>query len=167
MQDRALRQHLHDLLTWEDAHVRLDEAVDGVPPDLYGRRPERLPYSLWQLLEHMRITQWDILEFCRNPQHRSPEWPEGYWPEEAAPPSESAWAESIARFREDRQALLDLVTNPQIDLFLTIPHGEGQTFLREALLVADHTAYHTGQFVAVRRQLGIWPPEEGVRTENT
>jgi len=115
-----------------------------------------LPYSPWMLLEHMRICQWDILEFSRNAQHQSPEFPEGYWPTGDSPPNAQAWTKCIAAFRADLQAMRDLVANPSTDLYEKIPHGSGQTILREALLVADHNAYHLGQLVVVRRLLGAW-----------
>ena len=115
-----------------------------------------LPYSVWRLLEHMRIAQRDILEFSRNPKHVSPEWPDGYWPQGDAPPDDAAWDRSIKAFRADLKAVEELVTDPSTDLFARIPHGDGQTILREALLVADHNAYHLGQIVAVRRLLGAW-----------
>ena len=151
-----LRTHLLRLLDWRDAHVDLDSAVEGVPPELQGRRPERLPYSLWELLEHMRLVQRDILEFCRDPDYVEPAWPDDYWPRSAAPPSPDAWNDSITAFRRDRDALRRLTADVNVDLFATIPHGTGQSYLREILLVADHNAYHVGQLVLVRRHLGIW-----------
>lgn len=155
--DEALRTHLLRLLDWQDAHVDVDSAVAGVPPELQGARPEGLPHSLWELLEHMRLVQRDILDFCRNPDYVEPKWPEDYWPGTAAPPSPKAWNESVAAFRSDREALRRLTTDSGVDLFATIPHGTGQSYLREILLVADHNAYHVGQLVLVRRQLGLWP----------
>lgn len=120
------------------------------------RRPG-VEHTPWQLLEHLRICQWDILEFSRNAEHVSPDFPDGYWPDDEAPPTDSAWDESIAAFQADLQAMRDLVTDPQTDLYSPIPHGDGQTILREALLVADHNAYHLGQLVVVRKCLGAWP----------
>ncbi|HWP44630.1 MAG TPA: DinB family protein [Blastocatellia bacterium] len=151
----ALRAHVMKPLDWQDAHLNFDAAVEGVPPELRGVRPGGMPYSLWQLLEHMRIAQLDILEFCRNPDYREPKM-EDYWPKTASPPTAEAWDESIASFRKDLYALKQLASNPELDLFAKIPHGAGQTYLRELLLVADHNAYHLGQFMAVRRLLGIW-----------
>jgi len=153
---RALRQHLLDLLRGGNAHLNFEEALAGLPPTLRGAKPAELPYSPWRLLEHMRIAQWDILEFSRNPKHVSPAFPAGYWPESDAPPDDKAWQKSIRKFRADLKAMQDLVEDPAIDLLAPIPHGEGQTILREALLVADHNAYHLGQMVTVRRLLGAW-----------
>jgi hypothetical protein len=154
--DRALRQHLLDLLRGGNAHLNFDEALTGLPPQLRGVKPPGLPYSPWRLLEHMRIAQWDILEFSRNPKHASPEFPAGYWPETDAPPDDKAWQRSIRQFRADLKAMQDLVEDPGTDLFAPVPHGEGQTILREVLLVADHNSYHLGQMVTVRRLLGAW-----------
>lgn len=157
--DQSLREHLLYLLRGGGAHLSLDEAIEGVPPELRGSKPEGVPHTPWRLLEHMRIAQWDILEFVRNPNHVSPKWPEGYWPEGDGPPDESAWDASVAALRRDLKAMQDLVADPATDLFTPLPHGQGQTVLREALLVADHNAYHMGQMVVVRRALGIWPRE--------
>lgn len=154
--DKALRDHLLWLLRGGHAHVQFDRALAGLLPKLRGGKPAGLPYSPWQLLEHMRIAQWDILEFSRNPKHVSPKWPEGYWPRVQAPPTASAWARSLAAFRSDMRAMQRLVANASTDLHARIPHGEGQTVLREALLVADHNAYHLGQLIVVRRLLGAW-----------
>ena len=152
----SLRQHLTELLEGGHAHATLEDAIADFPETERGRKPANLPHSAWMLLEHMRIAQWDILEFSRNPRHASPEFPDGYWPKGAAPPDAAAWDRSIAAFKADLQAMEDLVADPQTDLFTPIPHGEGQTILREALLVADHNAYHLGQLVIVRRLLGAW-----------
>ncbi len=154
--NRPLRQHLLDLLRGGNAHLNFEEALAGLPPNLRGTKPPGLPYSPWQLLEHMRIAQWDILEFSRNPKHVSPEFPAGYWPESDAPPEDTAWQKSTRQFRDDLKAMQDLVEDPATDLFAPIPHGEGQTVLREALLVADHNSYHLGELVVVRRLLGAW-----------
>jgi hypothetical protein len=154
--DSAVRDLVSRLLAWEDAHVGFDKAVNGIPVALRGKRPSRLPYSPWQLIEHMRITQHDILDFCRNPSYQQHTWPEAYWPSSAAPPSARSWTESIRQYRADRQALQDLAADPTIDLAATIPHGSGQTYLREIILAADHTAYHVGELLVVRRLLGIW-----------
>jgi hypothetical protein len=157
--ERSIREHLRRLLDWEDAHVGFDAAVAEVPAALRGVRPTGVPYSCWELLEHVRLTQFDILEFCRNPTYSEPSWPADYWPAGAAPPSEQAWSESIASYRSDRDALQRLAAGPGQELLDEIPQGSGQTYLREILLVADHSAYHVGQLVLVRRLLGIWPPE--------
>lgn len=157
--DNALRQHLLDLLRGGDAHLDFEGVVADFPVDLRGVRPAGVPYTPWRLLEHMRIAQWDILEFCRNPDHASPEFPEGYWPEGDAPPDAAAWDRSVAAFRADLQAVQDLVADLSTNLLAPIPHGEGQTVLREALLIADHNAYHLGQLVLLRRLLGAWPED--------
>jgi hypothetical protein len=153
--DESLRIHLRKLLDWQDAHVNYDAAVEEINPDLRGVAPEGLPYTAWQLLEHLRLTQFDILEFCRNPAYVEPP-PQWYWPPTAVPPTTEAWDESVAGFKQDREALKELAANPAIDLLEEIPHGSGQTYLRELVLVVDHNAYHVGQLVVVRRSLGIW-----------
>ena len=155
--DRSLRQHLVDLLKGGNAHVKFEEIVAGIPQKLRGKKPAGFPHSPWMLLEHLRLAQWDILEFSRNKKHASPEWPEGYWPRTAAPPSSAAWAASVRNFHKDLKAMQNLVADPQTDLHARIPWGEGQTILREALLVADHNAYHLAQLVDARRLLGAWP----------
>ena len=152
----ALRKHLLYLLGGGGAHVDFDSAITGWPAKLRGSKPKGLPHTAWQLLEHMRIAQWDILDFSRNPKHVSPEWPEGYWPSTDAPPSPAAWNNSVSTFQADLKAMMSLVKSPRRDLFARIPHGEGQTILREALLVADHNAYHLGELVYLRRALGAW-----------
>lgn len=154
--DRMLRDHVLYLLRDGGAHLNFDKAVAGLPTKLRGAKPAGMPHTPWRLVEHMRLAQWDILEFSRNPKHVSPKFPEGYWPEGDAPPDSKAWDASIKAFKNDLKAVEELVDHPKIDLFAPIPHGEGQTILREALLVADHNAYHLGQLVAVRRMLGAW-----------
>jgi hypothetical protein len=154
--DKALREHLLYLLRGGGAHLDFDSAIADLPAELRGAKPAGVPHTPWRLLEHMRIAQWDILEFSRNPSHVSPSFPDGYWPKGDAPPDEDAWERSIAAFRADLKAMQDLVADPATDLFAPIPHGAGQTILREALLVADHNAYHLGQLVVVRRALGAW-----------
>ncbi len=151
-----LREQLVKLLDWQDAHVNFDAAVEGIPSPLQGVRPEGLPYSPWELLEHLRLTQIDILNFCRNQDYKAPKWPDEYWPKTTAPPTPSDWQESINAFRADRHSLQSLIGDPALDLYAEIPHGEGQTYLREVLLVADHSAYHVGELVAVRRLHGVW-----------
>ncbi|HXE90851.1 MAG TPA: DinB family protein [Terriglobales bacterium] len=153
---QALRQHLYDLLRGGHAHLPFDEAIARFPARLRGVKAKGAPHTAWQLLEHLRIAQWDILEFSRNRKHVSPKFPEGYWPATAAPPSGAAWNRSVAAFRRDLKAMQALVRNPRTDLFARIPWGDGQTLLREALLVADHNAYHLGQLVLLRRLLGTW-----------
>ncbi len=155
--DKALREHVEYLLQGGGAHVKFDEVTAGVPVKLRGQKPAGIPHSLWMLLEHLRIAQWDILEFSRNPKYVSPKWPEGYWPKTEAPPRPDAWDASIKKFHQDLKAMRDLLKDPKTDLFAKIPWGDGQTILREALLVADHNAYHLGQMLDVRRLLGAWP----------
>jgi hypothetical protein len=154
--DKALREHLVSLLASRNAHIDWKGALEGWPSKLQGVKPPGAPHTAWQLLEHLRIGQWDILEFSRNPKHASPKWPDDYWPRTEAPPTKAAWEKSLKRFRTDLQALQKLVQNPKTDLLARIPHGTGQTILREALLVADHNAYHVGQLVLLRRLLGAW-----------
>ena len=154
--DRELRDHVLYLLRGGGAHLSFDKAVAGLPAKLRGVKPPGVPHTPWRLVEHMRLAQLDILEFSRNPKHVSPEFPEGYWPKGDAPPNPAAWNASLKAFRKDLKAMEQLVDDPSTDLFARIPNGEGQTVLREALLVADHNAYHLGQLIAVRRALGIW-----------
>lgn len=154
--DQALRQHLVYLLKDGGAHAKFEDAVRNYPAKLRGKKIAGLPYTAWMLLEHMRIAQWDILEFSRNRRHMSPAWPDGYWPKTEAPPSAAAWTSSIQRFRKDLKAMVSLVSNSKIDLYAPIPWGDGQTVLREALLVADHNAYHLGQLLSLRRLQGAW-----------
>ena len=153
----SLRQQLSNAIDWQEAHATFDQAVDGIPIDKRGKRAAGFEHSAWQLLEHLRLAQDDLLDFCRNPRYvHEMTWPDDYWPKSAEPPSERAWDDSIAAFRDDRAALEALAGDESIDLFATIPHGDGQTYLRELLLVADHNAYHLGQLVMVRQQLGAW-----------
>ncbi len=152
----ALRQQLVRVLGWHDAHADFDAAVKDLPPRQRGLVPKGLPYSPWQLLEHIRRTQADILEFCRNPQYQEMSWPEDYWPKAPAPSEADAWAKSIAAYHRDRDELVKMIEDPRTDLYARVPAGNGQTFLREFLLVADHTSYHVGQLVAVRRLLDAW-----------
>ncbi len=154
--DSILRDLLARLLSWEDAHASFDSAVEGVPEELRARKPEGLPYSLWQLLEHVRICQEDILDFCRNPAYREKKWPDDYWPASPGPPSESAWDDSVQQYRKDLNDLKKMAVDNTLDLSARIPHGSGQTYLRELVLAADHAAYHVGQMALVRRLLGIW-----------
>jgi hypothetical protein len=155
--DKVLREHVLYLLDGGGAHAKFDEVVADIPPQLLGQKPARLPHSLWMLLEHLRMAQRDILDFSHNPEYVSPKWPEGYWPKTEAPPSPAAWTASVEQFRGDLKAMKDLVKDPETDLFAKIPWGDGQTVLREALLLADHNAYHLGQMLDVRRLLGAWP----------
>jgi hypothetical protein len=152
----ALRKHVIELLKGGHAHADFESAVAGFPAARAGDKPPGAPHSAWQLLEHLRIAQWDILEFSRNPKHVSPKWPEGYWPESASPATKAAWSKSVRSFRSDLKAMMDLIEDPANDLTAPFPHGDGQTLLREALLVADHNAYHIGQLVLLRNLLGVW-----------
>jgi hypothetical protein len=151
-----LRRQLAQLLSWSDAHVSFDDAIAGLPVAARGKVPKGLPWSAWQLVEHLRLAQADILEFCISRRYTEKRWPEDYWPKRPAPPSQRAWQSSIARFRKDRRALERLATDPRRDLLAPVPAGTGQTLLREIILAGDHTAYHVGQLVAVRRLLGYW-----------
>ncbi len=155
--DRALREQLVWLLTVGNAHVGFERAVSDVPVECQSHKPESLPHTLWQLLEHMRICQWDILEFSRDAEHISPDFPDGYWPETAGPPHEQAWQQCVAAFQLDLQAMCELISDESVDLHEPFAHGDGQTLLREALLLADHNAYHIGQLVTLRRVLDCWP----------
>jgi hypothetical protein len=146
-----------NLLSGKGAHVDFDAATADFPEELRGKLVASAPHTAWQLLEHLRIAQWDILEFSRDPKHQSPEWPAGYWPKTRRPPDSDAWDNSIHRFREDLDAMRKLISDPRRDLFARIPHGDGQTLLREALVLADHNAYHLGQLVFLRKLLGAWP----------
>lgn len=155
-QTHQLREQLVWLIETGHAHIRFEDAIADLPSEFRGQSPTHVDHSPWQLLEHLRLCQWDILEFSRNANHISPDFPDGYWPNADGPPTESAWEESIAAFLADRQGMVDLVRDPATDLFRPIPHGDGQTILREALLVADHNAYHIGQLIIVRKALGCW-----------
>lgn len=155
--DRKLKDHILYLLRGGGAHLDFERAVKGLPIPLRGAKPGGVPHSPWQLLEHMRICVWDILEYCRNPEHVSPVFPDGYWPDSDVPPTEQAWEESLTAFRAVQEAFESLVEDPKADLLAQIPHAQpGHTLLREALIAADHNAYHLGQLVIVRRALGAW-----------
>jgi hypothetical protein len=158
--DQALREQIVYLLEGGGAHVKFADAIAGLPAELRGKKPGKFPHSAWMLLDHLRIAQRDILEFSRNPKHTSPSWPSGYWPKTAAPPNARAWNKCVHEFNQDLKAMQNLVSNPasnrKTDLFAKFPWGEGQTLLREALLLADHNAYHVAQLIDVRRLLGAW-----------
>ena len=154
--DRALREHVCYLLRGGGAHVTFEAAVKGLAVALRGKKPKGAEHSPWDILEHMRIAQWDILEFSRDAKHNSPDWPKGYWPKTHTPPNSTAWNKSLRAFREGLEAMCQLVSDQSTDLLARIPHGDGQTILREALLVADHNAYHLGELLLVRRLLGAW-----------
>jgi DinB superfamily len=155
--DAALREHLVFLLKGGGAHVHFMDALDGFPAQKRGTYAQGLPHTGWQLLEHTRLAQWDILEFSRNPKHVSLEFPEGYWPRTPGPPEETAWEKSVQQFQKDLGEMVRLVKDKRTDLYKEIPHGQRQTILREALLLADHNSYHLGQLVYLRRALGTWP----------
>jgi hypothetical protein len=155
--EQSLRQHLIELLEGGHAHAPFDNAVAHFPLDRIGSRPEGAVHSAWQILEHMRIAQNDILGFSLSAEHVSPRWPEGYWPAGAAPESESRWGESVRAFRKDLAEFVSLIRDPGQDLFKKLPWGSGQTLLREAMLIADHNSYHLGELVLMRRLLGVWP----------
>jgi len=155
--DRDLREQLVYLLKGGGAHVHFMDALEGFPAGKHGTFADALPHTGWQLLEHVRLAQWDIMDFSKNSKHVSPDFPGGYWPKTPAPANEKAWDESVAAFQRDLQEMVHLVQDPRTDLFAKIPHGQGQTILREALLLADHNAYHLGQLVDLRRALGAWP----------
>lgn len=150
------RQNLVNLLRSRHAHLNFDEVMADWPVKLRGAKPRGAPHTAWQLLEHMRIAQWDILDFCRNPNYKYLKF-EDYWPKAAVPPDKRAWEQSLKAFRSDRKAMEKLVVDPSTDLLAPIPHGRGQTILRETLVVADHNAYHLGQLLLLRRLLGGWP----------
>ena len=154
--DTALREHLLSLLKGGSAHVDFEKTIKDLPVALRGKRPKGAAHSPWEILEHLRIATWDILEFSRDAAHVSPAWPSGYWPAKPAPPNAKAWSKSVNAFRSDMKAMADLIANPATDLFAKIPHGTGQTILREALVLADHNAYHLGELLVVRRLLGAW-----------
>ncbi|HWD00722.1 MAG TPA: DinB family protein [Candidatus Sulfopaludibacter sp.] len=149
----SLRKHLANLLHMKGAHVNLEAAVSDFPVALRGIKPPGAPHSAWQLLEHMRMAQEDILDFSRNPKYRDKKFPDDYWPAAEVPPSDAAWDESVLRFQKDMKEMQDLIADTKGDLLSKIPHGNGQTLLREALTLADHNAYHLGQLVFLRKIL--------------
>jgi hypothetical protein len=159
--DSALRLQLIELLKGGHAHTSFQDALMDFPAEVRGKRPKGAPHSPWEELEHMRIAQADILEFSRDPDHKSPPWPEGYWPEQPEPPDDKAWDRSVNGFCQDLHSLCALVADEATDLYARIPHGTGQTVLREALLAADHNAYHLGQLLLLRRMLGAWTVKQG------
>lgn len=154
--DTVLRQQLRALLQDGNAHMTFEDAVAHFPTEYMNVEPPHVPYTPWHLLEHLRITQWDILEFVRNPRHVSPPWPDGYWPARDAQADTQTWQRTIAAFQADMQALIEMLEDSNIDLYATIPHGDGQTILREMQLVADHNAYHIGEFAILRQVMGTW-----------
>lgn len=151
-----VREQVISLLRGGNAHVTFEDGVENLAPEFRGVKPEGAEHTAWELLEHIRIAQSDILEFSRDPKHASPDWPKGYWPKTAKPPSDAAWKKSIDSIKQDREAMIKLVSDPKTDLCAKIPHGTGQNILREALLIADHNAYHLGQLVLLQRLIGAW-----------
>jgi hypothetical protein len=154
--DAVVREQLLQLLRGGNAHMGFDQAIDGFPLEFINSWPPNVPYSPWQLLEHIRIAQWDILEFVRNPDHVSPAWPEGYWPPKDKEADPARWQQTIEAFRSDMVDLEAVVVDPATDLYADLPHAEGYTVLREILLVADHNAYHIGEFAVLRQVMGTW-----------
>ncbi len=155
--DQVLRERLVTLLQGKGAHMTFEQAVAGFPSQHVNTRPPKVPYTFWHLLEHLRITQWDILEYICDPDHVSPNWPEGYWPEQTAQTDAAGWEQSIGRFLSDRQALQDMVSDPDTDLFTPFPHGHGgHNILREVLIISDHNAYHVGELAILRQVVDIW-----------
>ena len=155
MDDTTLREHLITLLSGRGAHIDFKAAVKNFPEELIGRRVENIPHTAWHLVYHMRIAQWDILEFSRNPEHISPDYPHGYWPDEDFPENKQLWKKTISSYQKELGEMMELVRDPEINLFTPFPHGSGQTLLREALVLADHNSYHIGQLVDLRMLLGI------------
>ena len=154
--DAVLRQHLVKLLKGGDAHADFEQAIQDFPAELRGKTPEGAEHSPWEVLEHLRIAQWDILDFSRNPDYQERKWPQDYWPATPAPPDPKSWDRSVSAFCEDLKAMCSLIEDESTNLYARIPHGNGQTILREALVVADHNAYHLGEMVLLRRLLGAW-----------
>jgi hypothetical protein len=154
--DQILRDHLLELLKGGHGHATFEQVIKDLPADLRGAKAPGLPHTVWQLVEHLRLAQWDILEFSRDKDHVSPDWPAGYWPKTDAPADDAAWEKSVESFRKDHQALMDLVADSKTNLYAKLPWGDGQTVLREAMLVADHNAYHVAQIVSTRQALGAW-----------
>ncbi len=152
----AVRKQLTALLLGSNAHQSFDDAVEDLPAALRGEVPDKLPYSIWQLVDHIRIAQWDILAFSRDQNHQSPSWPSGYWTKDVAPADDAAWEQALAQIRQDRDAFVALLHDEHHDLYAPFAHGDGQNLLREALLIADHNAYHVGEIIIIRRLLGAW-----------
>lgn len=151
-----LVQNLVDLIEKGNAHISLDSALENIPFAVLGEKPGKLPYTIWQITEHVRIAQWDILEFSRNPKHISPEWPEGYWPKEKAPQSQGAWQKCVEKIKAERNSFIKLIENAGDSLFKPFEHGTGQSLLKEALVLADHNSYHCGEIIVIRRLLNVW-----------
>lgn len=155
-ENTPLIHQLKQLITKGNAHVTLEEALKGIPAKLRGVVPDGLPYSLWQIAEHIRITQHDILDFSRNPKYKAIKWPDNYWPKEKAPKDAAAWNDCIKQIKKDTKEFIALLENKDADLYTPFKWGDGQNLLREAMLIADHTSYHTGEIIVIRRLLGNW-----------
>jgi len=151
---KTVIQEITKLLVGGNAHVSLQDALKGLPPELRGAKPAHVPYSIWQLVEHIRIAQWDMLQFSRDANHQELKWPDDYWPKEAAPANEDVWRGSLTQINDDLEEFIELMEHA--DIYQPLQHGQGQSILREALQIADHNAYHVGEIVAVRRMLGNW-----------
>jgi hypothetical protein len=152
----ALVTELTQLLTAGNAHATFEQAIAELPPSVRNQTVPEVPYTIWHLVEHLRIAQADILEFCVNPDYVAPEWPAGYWPNKTVSVDEAGWQAALTAIRQDQQQFIDLLENPATDLFKPLPHGDGQNLFREALLIGDHAAYHTGEIILLRRLLGVW-----------
>ncbi len=153
---KQLREHLVQLLKGGQAHASIEDAVKGLPFELTGVKPTHVPYSVWQLLEHIRIAQWDIVQFSHKADHVSPKWPDEFWPKNPKPESEKVWHDTLHKIQKDRKQMIDSISDSKQDLYTAFPYGDGQTLLREALLIVDHTSYHTGEIILVRRLLKAW-----------
>lgn len=158
MENKQFRNQLIKMLSWEGAHSNLDHALNDMPPEVIGVKVSGIDYTIWQLAEHIRITQADILNFCTNSRYVSKSWPDSYWPLNYAPHDISDWENTVKQIKEDRKNLVELVKDPQTDLMKPIPHGKGQNIFREIVLVIDHNSYHTGQIIMIRKMLGVWEP---------
>jgi hypothetical protein len=154
--DTVIKKQLTELLTIAIAHATFEDAVENLALNIVGIKPNNLPYSIWQLVEHIRITQWDILEFSRNPGHESPKWPDEYWPKKDEPDDKAAWDKSLKQIEDEKDEFIKLINDPAADLYTPFKHGDGQNLLREALLIADHTSYHVGEIIVLRRLLDVW-----------
>ena len=154
--EQLLIDNLISLLKKGNAHASLEDALKNIPFDVLGKKPNNLPYSIWQLAEHIRISQWDIVEFSHNANHVSPKWPDGYWPSETKPASEAAWQKCIQQITADRETFIGLLKNAGDALYKPFDYGDGQSLLKEALVLADHNSYHTGEIIVLRRLLDAW-----------
>jgi hypothetical protein len=156
MEDYNVRKYLINMLKGGNAHVEIDKALDDLSLELCGKKTDNVPYTIWQLAYHLRISQWDIVEFSRNPDYQSPDWPEGYWPDKEAPESDKTWEETKIALLKDKQDMIDMVADQGNDLFTPFDHGNGQNLFREACLIIDHNSYHIGQIILIRKLLNAW-----------